>query len=85
MLDMKNTHWGEDGEQQTCLFTSVSDEKKKKIALRQTESELDEIFGELRANNHCTPQPQKCFGLSETFCLTWNERLYFSFKPIQIF
>lgn len=53
-----------------CLPVSLMKEKKKRMALRQSESELDEIFGELRANNHGTPQPQKCFGLSETFCLT---------------
>lgn len=53
-----------------CLPVSLMKKKKKRMALRQTESELDEIFGELRANNHCTSQPQKCFGLSETFCLT---------------
>lgn len=59
--------------------------RKKKMALCQSESELDKIFSELRANNHCTPQTPKCFGLSETFCLTWNERFYFRFKQIQIF
>lgn len=55
------------------------------MASCQSESELDENFSELRANNHCTPQNLKCFELSETFCLTWNGRLYFGFKQIQIF
>lgn len=68
MLDVKNTHWAKDGEQQTFLFPSVSEgrKKKKRVVSCQTGSELDEIFGELRTKNHHTPQPPKCFGFE------WN-------------
>lgn len=64
-------------EQWAFLFHSACEERK--MVLCQSESELDENFSELRANNHCTPQSPKCFELSETFCLTWNERFYFGF------
>lgn len=82
MLDMKNTHWAEDGEQQTFPFPNVSEEKKKKGWFHvRPKSELDEIFSESRANNHRTPQPPKCLGWVKHF--VWCEMKGFILVSIQ--